>query len=261
MKRVVYVDDDPIFRAMVERILRRRDDLEVLVASDSDEAIALVHDHGPDLLISDLRLGGADAADMVQHLRADAATRELPVLIVSGDSDQSTADRLFAAGADAYLAKPFEFSELLSTVDRLLAEGSGLGASAAPLAAAPPAGAPASDAVLDEGAIAALHGLIDSSPDGGELLSSVTRNLAGHVQRIHTALDRDDTEAAGAAAHSLAGSAGLCGAMGLGLLARDVQDHLAAGADVQREIEELDNQLASVLEALREEFPVLRERG
>lgn len=260
MSRIVYVDDDSTISAMVERILRRREGFEVSLASDIDGAMALIHAGAPDLVISDLRLGSGDAGDIVEQLRADAATRGVPVLIVSGDHDPSTSERLLAAGADGFLAKPFEFSELLAAVDRLLEGRSGESDPAATptTAADPPAGAP-----LERGAVEALRRLVDDSTDGPELLVTVIRNLQANVDRLDRALARGDVDEAMAAAHNLAGSAGVAGAMRLGLMGRDVQQRIAASGLVagaaagDREL--IGGELATVLAALRDEFPSLRD--
>jgi DNA-binding response OmpR family regulator len=254
MSRIVYVDDDSTISAMVERILRRREGCEVSLAGDIESAIALIQAQRPDLVISDLRLGNGDAIDIVEQLRSDAATREVPVLIVSGDQDPSTEARLLEAGADGFLAKPFEFGELLAAVDRLLA-----GRGDAPEPSAAPPAAPAPAAPLERGAVEALRRLVDDSADGAELLVTVVRNLQANVARLDAALERGDADEAMAAAHNLAGSAGVAGAMRLGLMGRDVQDRIAASGIDASDRDAIDHELERVLAALRDEFPSLRD--
>ncbi len=263
MSRIVYVDDDSTVSAMVERILRRREGFDVSLASDIDGAIALVHAHRPDLVISDLRLGTGDAVEIVEQLRADAATRDVPVLIVSGDHDPSTQARLLAAGADGFLAKPFEFADLFAAVDRLLAGGGAADESAPDSGSAAwpaePEPAPAPAGPLERGALEALRRLVDDSADGPELLVTVVRNLQAHVHRLDTALEQGDSEEAMAAAHNLAGSAGVAGAMRLGLMGREIQDRIAASGIDAGDRDSIDRELARVLAALRDEFPSLRD--
>ena len=259
MSRIVYVDDDSTISAMVARILRRREGFEVSLASDIESAMTVIRADAPDLVISDLRLGTDDAGDIVLQLRAEAATRAVPVLIVSGDHDASTRERLLAAGANGFLAKPFEFSELLAAVDGLLedhADASVAAPTAATASSAP--GAP-----LERGAVEALRRLVDDSADGPELLVTVIRNLQANVDRLDSALERGDVDETVAAAHNLAGSAGVAGAMRLGLMGRAIQERVAASgiaAGVAAgDRDAIGGELASVLAALRVEFPSLRE--
>jgi CheY-like chemotaxis protein/HPt (histidine-containing phosphotransfer) domain-containing protein len=257
MTRIVYVDDDSTISAMVERILRRREDFHVSLATDIESAIALIRAQPPDLVISDLRLGSGDAVVIIEHLRGDAATSAVPVLIVSGDQDPSTEARLLAAGASGFLAKPFEFGDLLAAVDRLL--DATVVADDTELVSAPSAAGPAPAGPLERGAVEALRRLVDDSVEGPELLVTVVRNLQANVDRLDAALERSDVDGAMAAAHNLAGSAGVAGAMRLGLMGRDVQERIAASGIDPSVRAAIDTELAHVLAALRDEFPSLRD--
>jgi len=117
-RTVAVVDDDPGTVLMVGEVLRQAG-YRTRDAGTAADAARLLADR-PDLLILDLVLPDRPGQQVLADLRADPATRDLPVLVVSGISDVSEAD-LRAAGANEFLTKPFSSSILLDAVARLLA--------------------------------------------------------------------------------------------------------------------------------------------
>jgi response regulator RpfG family c-di-GMP phosphodiesterase len=115
--RLLLVDDDPGLRALLRATLDAVD-IEVEDAEDAPSAERAIAARRPDAIVLDVNLPGIDGLSFCKRLKRRRATREIPVVILSG-SDGGTAAAATAAGADAYLSKPFSPLELLAIVERL----------------------------------------------------------------------------------------------------------------------------------------------
>lgn len=113
--RVLVVEDDPIQRLLYERLLASAQ-LDVILAADGHEGLSHAIDHRPDLVLADVEMPGLDGLGLTTALRSDARTSDVPVVIVTGSGDPGTRERAFAAGAHAFLTKPFDIPLLLATV-------------------------------------------------------------------------------------------------------------------------------------------------
>jgi CheY-like chemotaxis protein len=86
------------------------------------DALAAVRAHNPDLILLDMHLPDISGLDLLRHLKQDAHTAHVPIVVVSADAlAQQIADAL-EAGADRYLTKPVSVTELLAVLDELLAQ-------------------------------------------------------------------------------------------------------------------------------------------
>jgi CheY-like chemotaxis protein len=119
-RRVLYVDDNPMLITLVERILAREPDLIVLTADRGEQALALAATAHPDLILFDLNLPDMTGDVLLRRLRADSATRSIPAVVVSGDTDPATIERLITLGAVDYLTKPFDAARLRGTLAAVL---------------------------------------------------------------------------------------------------------------------------------------------
>jgi ribonuclease P protein subunit RPR2 len=115
--RLLLVDDDPGLRALLRATLDAVD-IEVEDAPDARAAERAIAVRRPDAIVLDVNLPGLDGLSFCRQLKRRRATREIPVVVLSG-SDGGTADAAIAAGAQAFLAKPFSPLELLAIVERL----------------------------------------------------------------------------------------------------------------------------------------------
>ena len=118
-QRLLLIDDDARLTAMVGDYLRAGG-FEVDVAGSLAEGSARLADGGHDALVLDLMLPDGDGLDLCRRLRADPATRHLPLLMLTARGE--AADRIVGLelGADDYLPKPFEPRELLARLKALL---------------------------------------------------------------------------------------------------------------------------------------------
>jgi DNA-binding response OmpR family regulator len=116
---VLVVDDTPQIRELI-RVNLQLEDLEVITAADGQEALDLLARARPQVVTLDLRLPGLDGIDVLTRLRADATTAQIGVLVVSASAQATDREQALSAGADAFLAKPFDPQELVGQVRRLV---------------------------------------------------------------------------------------------------------------------------------------------
>jgi response regulator RpfG family c-di-GMP phosphodiesterase len=115
--RILLVDDDPALRVLLRTTFEVAD-VDVSEAESAAAAAAQVARTPPDVIVLDVRMPGMDGIEYCEQLKADGATREIPVVLLSG-SEGELAAAAKRSGADAYLRKPFSPLELLAVVERL----------------------------------------------------------------------------------------------------------------------------------------------
>ncbi len=116
--RVLVTDDDADAREALLEVLQP--DCEVLTAADGEEAVRLARTEHPDLVLMDLSMPRLDGLQALERIRADAATAEVPVIVVSARGEDAVKARALDLGAVDYLQKPFSDRELRARVERTL---------------------------------------------------------------------------------------------------------------------------------------------
>jgi two-component system alkaline phosphatase synthesis response regulator PhoP/two-component system response regulator VicR len=116
---VLIADDDRDILSLVRAVLERSGH-EVVSAGDGAEALARVADRRPDLAVLDITMPQVDGLEVLRRLRADPETSDLPVILLSAQAQEADVSRGFAAGASAYVKKPFSPRELVARVGELL---------------------------------------------------------------------------------------------------------------------------------------------
>lgn len=111
--RVLIVDDDPSIRHVVRIGL---DGLHVFEAQDGPSALALLYRQPVDVVLLDVMMPGMSGFDVLAHIRSDEMLTATPVVMLTAKVGERDHLRAFDAGADGYLAKPFDFDELAQTV-------------------------------------------------------------------------------------------------------------------------------------------------
>ncbi len=119
---VLYIEDNLANYHVVEWLLKRQPNTQLLSAMQGRIGIQLAHDHRPDVILLDLHLPDISGERVLAELRADPVTRNIPVVVASADATAGTASRMIAAGAYWYLSKPINVAELLTVLDRALAD-------------------------------------------------------------------------------------------------------------------------------------------
>ena len=130
MATILTVDDDPAVLDLLARILRRAGHT-VISAVDGQEGFDACLQLAPDLVITGIVMPVMDGHTLCRQLRQHPATRDLPILVISGRSEPHEVAAHYAVGANAFLPKPMPTAALLAAVTTLLA-GSAPAAAAAP---------------------------------------------------------------------------------------------------------------------------------
>ncbi len=112
--RILVADDNSDMRAYLKALLAPQ--AEVLVCADGEAAFALIERDPPDLLLSDVMMPRLDGFGLIARIRASAALRHLPVMLLSARAGEEAKVEGLQAGADDYLVKPFAAGELLARV-------------------------------------------------------------------------------------------------------------------------------------------------
>ncbi len=118
--RVLVVDDDPTVTEAL-RIRLKSSNYRVICAHGGAAAYWAAMEQKPDLITLDIGLPELDGADLLKKLKSHPATRRIPVIVLTGNTDRSAKKELLNLGAAAYLTKPFRSSDLLIKIENILA--------------------------------------------------------------------------------------------------------------------------------------------
>ncbi|MFG1924317.1 ATP-binding protein [Cryptosporangium sp. NPDC048952] len=116
---VLYVEDNPANVTLVQRVLSKREQLNLVVAPDGPSGLRLLEELRPALVLLDVHLPGLSGDELLAAVRhhADPVLRRTPIVVVTADVSGGAEQRLRGAGADAFLAKPIDVMALLAEVD------------------------------------------------------------------------------------------------------------------------------------------------
>jgi PAS domain S-box-containing protein len=119
-RRVLYIEDNFSNVTLVEQMLSERPALELITAMQGRVGLELACKHAPDLILLDLHLPDLPGWQVLHQLKADQATRDIPVIVISADATAPQISRLISAGARAYLTKPLDIVEFFRVIDQAL---------------------------------------------------------------------------------------------------------------------------------------------
>jgi DNA-binding response OmpR family regulator len=117
--RVLIADDDPLGAELLEAYLGGSD-YDLRTAGDGEQTLQLVAAWNPDLILLDVMMPRISGFEVCKRLRADPATRDIAILMVTALDQPSDVDRAVDAGTDDFVSKPINKSELLLRVRALL---------------------------------------------------------------------------------------------------------------------------------------------
>jgi two-component system, cell cycle response regulator DivK len=120
MARILVVEDNPTNMKLVTMLLARVGHA-VIGAPDAEVGLTLARGEHPDLILMDMQLPGMDGLAATALLKADEATRAIPVIALTALAMKGDEARILAAGCDGYIAKPLAYKELLAVIEAQLA--------------------------------------------------------------------------------------------------------------------------------------------
>lgn len=121
-KTILLVEDDDTNRKLIRIILRGKS-YRIQEAGSAEQALEMLRDAKPDLLLLDIRLGESSGLDVIRAIRADPAFDEVPAVAITAQAMKDDESRFLAAGFDGYLSKPLDTRQLPEVVERFLREG------------------------------------------------------------------------------------------------------------------------------------------
>ena len=121
MKRILIADDEPYIVTALEFLLKNNG-YEVQVARNGDEALALMGNAPPDLVLLDVMMPLRSGYDVCRQIRRQTELRAIKVVMLSAKGGQADVQKGLEAGADLYITKPFSNRELLDKISAVLSE-------------------------------------------------------------------------------------------------------------------------------------------
>jgi CheY-like chemotaxis protein len=119
---ILIVEDNEKNRKLVRDVLQFKG-YRTLEAETAEIGLTLARESLPALVLMDIQLPGMSGIDALGHLRADAATRHIPVIAVTASAMTQDRQKILAAGFDAYQSKPIDVKGFLALVSRILEAG------------------------------------------------------------------------------------------------------------------------------------------
>ena len=120
MRTVLIVEDTDLCSEALEVALTRIPDVEVSKVETAEDALARLAVADVCAIVTDLHLPSMSGFDLIETIRSHSATRSLPLLVVSADTDPRTPARLSGMGVDAYFPKPYSPAEIRSKLEQLI---------------------------------------------------------------------------------------------------------------------------------------------
>jgi chemosensory pili system protein ChpA (sensor histidine kinase/response regulator) len=113
------VDDSITVRRVTQRLLERNG-MRVITAKDGVEALALLQEHVPDVILLDIEMPRMDGYEVAAHVRNDARLADVPVIMITSRVGDKHRARAIELGVDDYLGKPYQESQLLDAIEPLV---------------------------------------------------------------------------------------------------------------------------------------------
>jgi len=120
MPSLLVIEDNEWSRDILARRLTRRG-FQIILAADGRRGIALAQSHLPDLIVMDMSLPEIDGWEATRRLKADPATRAIPIVALTAHAMASDREKALDAGCDEYLTKPVDFESFVRVIQTLLA--------------------------------------------------------------------------------------------------------------------------------------------
>ncbi len=119
MKKILIVDDEPNIVMSLEYLFKK-EGFEVFIARDGEEALAILAQDIPDLVLLDVMMPKVDGYQVIKYLKASEKLKNIKVIFLSAKSKATDIEKGLSLGADKYIAKPFSTKKLVSEVKKLV---------------------------------------------------------------------------------------------------------------------------------------------
>ena len=119
MKKILIVDDEPNIVMSLEYIFKK-ENCNVFIARDGQEAIDTIEKEAIDLIILDIMMPNVDGYQVLKYIKSNKDLSSMKVIFLSAKNKQSDIEKGLSLGADKYLTKPFSTKKLVSDVKELL---------------------------------------------------------------------------------------------------------------------------------------------
>ena len=117
---ILIVDDNPSNTKLLVFLLQAKG-YDVRSAANADEALAVIAEHRPRLILMDIQLPGMDGLTLTRQLKADPTTRDISIIAATAYAMRGDEERARAAGCDGYITKPIDTRQLPADIARFLA--------------------------------------------------------------------------------------------------------------------------------------------
>ena len=116
---ILIVDDNPVNLKLI-RVLLAGEGYDVRTAADAEEAMQVLKEASPHLILMDVQLPGIDGLELTRRLKTDPATRDIKILGLTAYAMKGDEEKILAAGCDGYIAKPIDTRTLPRVIGHYL---------------------------------------------------------------------------------------------------------------------------------------------
>jgi two-component system cell cycle response regulator DivK len=120
-KKILIVEDEPKNLKLMRDLLQRFA-FDTVEAGDGEQGVALARSTLPDLILMDIMMPKMDGLEASRLIKADIATRHIPIVALTSYAMKGDRERTIEAGCDGYIPKPVDIGEVLRTINTLLAK-------------------------------------------------------------------------------------------------------------------------------------------
>jgi chemosensory pili system protein ChpA (sensor histidine kinase/response regulator) len=113
------VDDSITVRRVTQRLLERNG-MRVMTAKDGVDALSIIQEHLPDIILLDIEMPRMDGYEFATHVRSDSRTADIPIVMITSRTGEKHRARAIEIGVNDYLGKPYQENQLLDAIEPLV---------------------------------------------------------------------------------------------------------------------------------------------